>query len=113
MALTGNYVVSGPYHAILPPGCDGSAFTPPAAQNWSVDVPAAYVRVEGVDGRDIVTATLAIYTDSTKATIATWSSFQFQADMNGPNFVKQAYEAMKKVAPYSSMADVLEPGQTA
>lgn len=113
MALSGLYVVNGSSVPRQPDGCDVDAIALPQVVSWNVGVPGTYVFINSVQGKDTVTAAVTVYKDNTKTVAVAQRTYQFVADMNGANFIKQAYDYMKTLPQFAGFTDVLEVGQTA
>lgn len=66
----------------------------------------AYFQVSNITGTKVKqTALVTVYSDSSKAHVLQDSSFSFSPDMNGGNFVKQAYDAAKLLPDYQGAKD--------
>lgn len=72
----------------------------------TLDFPAAYLKVETVNAdKNHVEANLMIR-DQADGTLIKSKQVYFDADMNGPNFIKQAYLHLKTLPEFSSAEDV-------
>jgi hypothetical protein len=67
---------------------------------------AGYIKVERVAGRkDNIEATVVITKSGTDDVVSS-SVYEFAPDLNGPNFIEQAYEHLKTLPEFAGAADV-------
>ncbi|AOJ99938.1 hypothetical protein [Burkholderia vietnamiensis] len=107
MALSGSYIITDAYAAVVPDGLSIDASAIPIAAPWTVAIPNAYVNIENVSGdQSRAVATATIYADSTKQSVVDRKTYMFDTDMNGPNFIAQAYAYLKTLPAFSGMTSV-------
>jgi hypothetical protein len=77
--------------------------------NRSADFENAYIKVTSVNGgKDVVVAGVAIYAQDPKlgsVVVIKNEQHKFTPDMNGANFIAQAYKHLKTLADYSDAKD--------
>lgn len=78
----------------------------------SFELKEAYIMVSNVDGcKNNMCITVDVY-NSTKEIVLKKEKYYFIPDLNGGNFIKQAYDHLKILPEYNDAIDVLEEGQT-
>lgn len=81
MALTSNYLFNG------------------------ITVSQAYVKVKSIVGdKNVVGVDVAFSADSTEQPF-TYKGYEFTPDLNGPNFIQQAYEYLKTLPEFADAVD--------
>ena len=75
------------------------------AYEQKVFVPSAYIKVASFQGtKQRITATISIQTEDQSRELLQ-KTISFEPDLSGENFVKQAYEQMKKLPEYAGGED--------
>ena len=71
----------------------------------AVDFPNAYCKVTSITGgKENVTATIGTLSKH-DGELITSTSFQFEPDLSGKNFIAQAYSAAKKLPEFENSTD--------
>ena len=95
MALMKTYQVAGMQQVLTDFGVVSS-------KEVSIKIDNAYVKVESVSGsKEVVTANVT----TTAGDISKAKFYQFRPDLDGPNFIKQAYEHLKTLPEFIGAVD--------
>jgi hypothetical protein len=74
------------------------------------DFPSAYVKVSFVSGNnETVNADVVVYASNPKENtvqVVKNEQYKFSPNLDGPNFIKQAYEHLKTLPEFAGAADV-------
>lgn len=65
----------------------------------------AYIRVDQVEGNKDLVSAFVVTRDKQEGKVLDTCYHDFQPDMNGDNFIKQAYEHLKGLPEFSSAKD--------
>jgi hypothetical protein len=79
-----------------------SAFGVISEENGFVNMPDAYIKVERVNGaKDMVTADVTIASNDVRQMV----HYKFIPNLDGANFIKQAYEHLKTLPEFAGATD--------
>lgn len=79
-----------------------SSFGVVSEENGFVDMPNTYIKVERVNGsKDFVTADVTMTADGVRQMV----HYKFKPDLDGANFIKQAYLHLKTLPEFSGAVD--------
>jgi hypothetical protein len=79
-----------------------SSFGVISEENGFVNMPEAYIKVQRVNGaKDMVTADVTM----TAGDISQMAHYKFAPNLDGANFIKQAYEHLKTLPEFSGATD--------
>lgn len=74
--------------------------------NKTINFPNCYIKTSSVSGtKEEITALVNYFAENTKAIIKQ-KAFTFKPNMEGGNFIKQAYEHLKTLPEFAGAADV-------